>query len=108
MSKRKPETTMQNDQAVVARHKANFIGYLRTQIEHLQRYEGKLATEQIQVLEAFDELLQTLVDEYMPDEGEPADGYGYNAHMGACVRALDQAASEYYKARISFGVYRSQ
>lgn len=57
---------------------------------------------------AFDEFFGACLAYVPRDQGPPADPYGFNAHMGACARALDTAAEEfvaaltcYYKQRVN-------
>jgi hypothetical protein len=44
--------------------------------------------------------------EDIPDEGEPSDGYAYNAHMGAFARALSEAMHHLTAARVAFAFVR--
>ena len=45
----------------------------------------------------FERFLRERLDR-IPHDKEPADAYAYNSHMGAFLRALDQAKDEYLKA----------
>jgi hypothetical protein len=53
----------------------------------------------------FEAFNQTLLAE-IPSEGAPQDGYMYNAHMGAYVRALDVAKDHFVKAKLAFYAVR--
>lgn len=48
---------------------------------------------------------QSFADDCMkqiPDEGQPADGYMYNSHIGAFVRSLDEAKDHFVKGKLAF------
>lgn len=80
-------------------HKRNFVKYIasqRAESDHVDR-------------EREAGVFQALIDNclaQLADDATPADGYAYNAHMGAMVRALDTAKEEWIKALHAFHVDR--
>ncbi len=76
-------------------HKTNFRGYIEPNYKFCDKVD---ATRTRAVFQEFlDQCLATL-----PDDGTPKNGYAYNAHMGAFVRALDNAKDEFVKAQQAF------
>ena len=75
-------------------HKRNFRRFIEPNYERVNVNPGE-------VRDQFQAFLDTCLDA-IPNDGSPADGYMYNAHMGSFVRHLDIAKDEYVKARMAF------
>ena len=76
-------------------HKRNFDHYIASKRAHDERVDEALDAK------IFQDLLNQCL-ERLPDDGGPADGYAYNAHMGSMVRALDVAKNEWINAQRAF------
>lgn len=78
---------------------SNFQNYIDVNIRHHPRVDAD------EIYSKFQAFLTSLLAE-IPSFPGPADPYGYNSHMGACTRFIDEAASEFVKAKTSFYVPR--
>lgn len=76
-------------------HKRNFEQYIEC------NYKPNAATDEKAITKHFQSFLASCL-EMIPNEGEPADGYMYNAHMGAFVRDLARAKEEFVQASYAF------
>lgn len=85
---------MTSSSSAIAGHKRNYIGYI-----HPRRAAPPVAAafDDDAVSAAFEQFLQARLAD-IPDGKDPADAYPYASHMGAFLRALDQAKDEYIKA----------
>lgn len=86
-------SSLARSSAPAAGHKRNYIGYIHPQRTPVADDVFDEALESVE----FELFLQERLDN-IPDDKEPADAYAYNSHMGAFLRALDQAKDEYSKA----------
>lgn len=75
-------------------HKTNYAGFVDPHYL-LTPVDPKAWRQKFQAFSdsCFDEI---------PDEGQPADAYMYNTHMGAFVRALDEAKDHFVKGFMAF------
>ena len=80
-------------------HKRNFTDFIEPKYERVESVSPGAERDRFQKF--LDECLASV-----PDDGTPADGYMYNAHMGSFVRHLDIAKDEYVKARLAFHAKR--
>ena len=76
-------------------HKTNFSQYIEPNYGYVKEVNPGQTREKFQAF--LDELLALI-----PDEGAPADGYMYNAHMGSFVRHLDEAKNDFVCAQLAF------
>ena len=74
-------------------HKRNYLGYVHPQRAAVSADVFDPREESAM----FERFLRERLDR-IPNDKEPADAYAYNSHMGAFLRALDQAKDEYLKA----------
>ncbi len=81
------------------RHKAQYDNFIHP------NYGQTDDVNEIEITKVFQRLSDDLIQQ-IPDEGEPADGYMYNSHMGAFLRTLDQAKDHYVKALLAFWLKR--
>ena len=69
------------------------------------KYSEEDESKLVEIEEIYANKFQAFMDQLIadiPDEGKPANGYLYNTHAGAFVRALDEAKDHYVKARKAF------
>lgn len=78
-------------------------GLYRNFIANASQYSPNVSDGDEAVLRLFDEFLARLLSG-IPGDGEPQNKYGFNSHMGECVRGLHRVYSEYNAARTCFHV----
>ncbi len=76
-------------------HKANYANFINPDYERVAAVDGYALAQQFQ---AFQDVCMAQI----PDEGAPADSYMFNTHMGAFVRALDEAKDHFVKGKLAF------
>jgi len=84
---------------VVTRHKALYANFINPEYAYVDQVNGYEIAERFQ---AFADACMATI----PDEGEPADGYMYNTHMGKFLRDLDTAKDHFLKASLAFHAKR--
>jgi hypothetical protein len=79
----------------VPAHKANFTKFIDPDYAKVPEVSGW------EIAKTFEIFNQQRLDEF-PDDRTPKDPYMYNTHMGAYVRALDEAKDHFLKGRLAF------
>jgi site-specific DNA-adenine methylase len=76
-------------------HKVNYSHFVDPDYARVTQVNSR---ETAKTFEAFNQ--ERLAE--IPDEGAPKDAYKYATHMGAYVRALDDAKENFIKAKLAF------
>lgn len=84
-----------NSQVFRQSNTSNFENYIDVNIRHAPQVDSD------EIYRKFQAFLTSLLAE-IPNSPGPADPYGFNSHMGACTRFIDEAASEFVKAKTCF------
>jgi len=79
----------------IPQHKQNFARFIEPAYAKVAEVNGSEIEKQFQAFQ--DECFKQI-----PDEGQPADPYMYNSHMGNFVRSLDEAKDHFVKGKLAF------
>lgn len=76
-------------------HKSQYYRFIDPNYARVEQVNGW------EIAKKFEAFSKECIDQ-IPDEGAPANAYGFNSHMGAFVRTLDQAKDHFVKAKLAF------